>query len=163
MKTIYYQKLKINDFNLIVGVNEDKICYLGLNNDEIYSWFDQNKFELIEDETKIDKKHLDLIENYFNKKKLNLEINDFNHFGTKFRQQVWNEMLKLDYGEYITYQQLAQRINQPTAIRAVATAVAQNPILLLIPCHRIISKNGEVKFRSGKEIKIKLQKFESNN
>jgi len=63
--------------------------------------------------------------------------------GTPFQTQVWQTLLQLKPGELVSYQQLANRIGRPGAVRAVGTAVGRNPIAWLIPCHRVIRKNGD--------------------
>lgn len=64
--------------------------------------------------------------------------------GTNFQIKVWQALLKIPAGTTISYEDLACRINRPKAVRAVANAVARNPVALLIPCHRIIRKTGAV-------------------
>ena len=59
--------------------------------------------------------------------------------GTDFQNKVWKELKKIPKGETRTYKQIALNIGHPKASRAVANACGKNPILLLIPCHRIIS------------------------
>lgn len=62
--------------------------------------------------------------------------------GTNFQIKVWEALLQVDQGALTTYSQLADNIGNPGALRAVGTAVGQNPISFLIPCHRVIQKNG---------------------
>ncbi|MCL2698680.1 MAG: methylated-DNA--[protein]-cysteine S-methyltransferase [Defluviitaleaceae bacterium] len=62
--------------------------------------------------------------------------------GTPFRQQVWEELKRIKYGEVISYKELAARIGNPKAMRAVGGANAKNPLMLLIPCHRVIGADG---------------------
>ena len=62
--------------------------------------------------------------------------------GTDFQKRVWAELQKIPHGQTISYEELARRIGKPTAQRAVAQANGANPICILIPCHRVISKNG---------------------
>jgi AraC family transcriptional regulator of adaptative response/methylated-DNA-[protein]-cysteine methyltransferase len=64
--------------------------------------------------------------------------------GTPFQERVWNELTRIPYGETISYEELASRIEQPTAVRAVARANGMNRISILVPCHRVIGKNGEL-------------------
>lgn len=67
------------------------------------------------------------------------------HFpGTEFQQRVWNELLKIPYGETCSYETLAQRAGAPGASRAAGTANGKNRIAILIPCHRVVNKNGEL-------------------
>jgi methylated-DNA-[protein]-cysteine S-methyltransferase len=62
--------------------------------------------------------------------------------GTPFQVKVWSELLKIPYGSTISYGELARRIDQPTASRAVGLANGRNPISIVIPCHRVIGSNG---------------------
>ncbi len=64
--------------------------------------------------------------------------------GTEFQERVWVELQRIPYGETIAYDELAHRIGQPSAVRAVARANGMNRINLLIPCHRVIGKDGQL-------------------
>ncbi len=64
--------------------------------------------------------------------------------GTTFQMQAWNALLKIPYGDTRSYLQQAQAINKPKAFRAVASANRNNRISILIPCHRVIAKNGNL-------------------
>ncbi len=64
--------------------------------------------------------------------------------GTPFQNTVWQELRRIPYGETISYESLAERIGQPTAMRAVATANGMNRLAILIPCHRVIGKDGSL-------------------
>jgi len=62
--------------------------------------------------------------------------------GTPFQQRVWRALCDIPYGKTISYGELARRIGQPTASRAVGLANGQNPIAIVVPCHRVIGANG---------------------
>lgn len=62
--------------------------------------------------------------------------------GTEFQQKVWDELRRIPFGETISYGELARRIEQPAASRAVGRANGQNPISIIVPCHRVIGANG---------------------
>ncbi len=64
--------------------------------------------------------------------------------GTEFQKKVWAEMLKIIFGETVSYKQLAARIDNPKAVRAVANANARNPLPIVVPCHRVIGSNGKL-------------------
>lgn len=64
--------------------------------------------------------------------------------GTPFQQRVWRELLNIPYGETISYGELARRIGNPNASRAVGLANGSNPISIIIPCHRVIGSNGNL-------------------
>jgi len=62
--------------------------------------------------------------------------------GTEFQEAVWRSIRSIPYGSTATYSQIAEQIGRPSATRAVANACGKNPIPLIIPCHRVIRKNG---------------------
>jgi methylated-DNA-[protein]-cysteine S-methyltransferase len=64
--------------------------------------------------------------------------------GTAFQQRVWSELCNIPYGETISYGELAGRIGQPKASRAVGLANGRNPISIIVPCHRVIGANGSL-------------------
>lgn len=69
--------------------------------------------------------------------------------GTEFQQKVWAELLKIPYGETITYMELAVRLGDAKAIRAVGTANGRNPIAIIIPCHRVIGAGNKLTGYAG--------------
>lgn len=83
--------------------------------------------------------------------------------GTAFQKKVWAELLNIPKGKTITYKDLAKKIGKPKAVRAVANAVGANPLLVTIPCHRVIRSDGTLGGYSGKggiKTKIALLKKE---
>jgi methylated-DNA-[protein]-cysteine S-methyltransferase len=64
--------------------------------------------------------------------------------GTPFQNQVWKELTRIPYGETISYLDLATRIDNPKAVRAVGMANGANPIAIIVPCHRVIGSNGSL-------------------
>lgn len=81
--------------------------------------------------------------------------------GTAFQKEVWQELLKIPYGETISYGQLAQRIGKEKAVRAVGLANGRNPISIVVPCHRVIGSNGTLTgYGGGLENKEYLLRLE---
>ena len=82
--------------------------------------------------------------------------------GTDFRMQVWAALMTIPYGETISYKELAQRIGQPKAARAVGGANHHNPISIIVPCHRVIGASGTLTGYGGglnnKEFLLALEK-----
>jgi methylated-DNA-[protein]-cysteine S-methyltransferase len=64
--------------------------------------------------------------------------------GTDFQRQVWGELTRIAYGETISYGELARRINNPAAVRAVGLANGRNPLSIIVPCHRVIGADGSL-------------------
>jgi len=82
--------------------------------------------------------------------------------GTDFQQAVYEHLRTVPFGETRTYTQLAAAMGKPNAVRAVAHAVAQNPLLIVQPCHRIVPKSGGIgQYSGGRELKRKLLDFEA--
>lgn len=69
--------------------------------------------------------------------------------GTEFQKSVWNALTRIPYGEVRTYGQIAAAIGNPKAVRAVGQAANRNPLWILIPCHRVIGKNGTLTGYAG--------------
>ncbi|MGN0690718.1 MAG: methylated-DNA--[protein]-cysteine S-methyltransferase [Oscillospiraceae bacterium] len=84
--------------------------------------------------------------------------------GTSFQLRVWNELKKLPYGRTACYQDIAAGIGNIKAARAVGQAVNKNPLMIVIPCHRVISKDGGIGgFACGISVKEYLLELEKNN
>ena len=63
-------------------------------------------------------------------------------FGTEFRRRVWQAIGEVPYGDTISYGELAERVGDSRAVRAVAAAVGANPVSIFVPCHRIVGRDG---------------------
>ena len=80
--------------------------------------------------------------------------------GTEYQRKVWNELIKIPYGQTVSYSAIANIIGTKSS-RSIGTAVSKNPISLIIPCHRVIGKNGELTgYAGGLDKKIQLLKIE---
>jgi len=88
------------------------------------------------------------LKNYFSGKTFVFDL-PLHPEGTEFQQKVWNELLKIPYGETITYMELAVRLGDPKAVRAVGTANGRNPIAIVIPCHRVIGAGNKLTGYAG--------------
>ena len=107
----------------------------------------------------IEKTKIQLTE-YFNRKRTEFDI-PLLILGTDFQTQVWQALIKIPYGKTFSYLELSNKLNKPKAIRAVATANGANAISILIPCHRIIGKSGDlVGYAGGFSSKKKLLQLE---
>ena len=81
--------------------------------------------------------------------------------GTPFQQIVWKALQEIPYGQTVSYSDIAERIEKPNAVRAVGTAIGANPVLIIVPCHRVIAKSGKLGgFRAGLEMKEQLLELE---
>lgn len=83
------------------------------------------------------------LEEYFSKGRKFFTF-DMQLIGTSFEKKVWTELLNIPYGRTISYQELAVRTGDPKSIRAAAAATGDNPLAIVIPCHRVIGSNGDL-------------------
>lgn len=82
--------------------------------------------------------------------------------GTKFQKEVWMALRAVPYGKTLSYKDIAQKIKNPKAMRAVGSANGKNPLCIIIPCHRIISSDGSLGgYSGGLHIKTKLLNLEN--
>ena len=103
------------------------------------------------------------IDQYFAGKRTKFELNIYPK-GTEFQKKVWAELLKISYGKTKSYQEIAEAIGNTNAQRAVGSACNKNPILLIIPCHRVVGANGNlIGYAGGIKTKITLLKHEGVN
>jgi len=101
------------------------------------------------------------LDEYFAEKRTKFELNILLK-GTEFQKNVWAELLKIPYGKTKSYQEIAEAVGKPNAQRAVGSACNKNPILLIIPCHRVVSKSGKLTgFACGLDVKQKLLNIEN--
>jgi methylated-DNA--[protein]-cysteine S-methyltransferase len=149
MKTAYY----------LYSIGLLKITYF---NNEIYKIekvneiYDYNERSLFTDN--IDKE----INEYLKGKRMNFSFyNNLKAKGTKFQMTVWNELKNISYGNIKSYKEIAEAIGKPKAIRAVASAIGKNPIMIIIPCHRVIGSDGKLHgYAYGLDLKKKLLAIE---
>jgi methylated-DNA-[protein]-cysteine S-methyltransferase len=84
--------------------------------------------------------------------------------GTVFQLSVWQALLQIPAGQTRYYQQLADSLGRPKSTRAVAAAIGKNPLMIIIPCHRVVGKNGHLTgFAGGLDMKQKLLDLEGSS
>jgi AraC family transcriptional regulator of adaptative response/methylated-DNA-[protein]-cysteine methyltransferase len=87
--------------------------------------------------------HAEALNSYLDGHRMSFDL-PMNIRATAFQERVWRLLAAIPYGETRTYSQIAEQLGQPTAVRAVATACASNALAVLIPCHRVVGKNGRL-------------------
>ncbi|HTJ28882.1 MAG TPA: methylated-DNA--[protein]-cysteine S-methyltransferase [Acidobacteriaceae bacterium] len=98
---------------------------------------------------------------YFSRRRTTFDL-PLDPRGTPFQQQVWDQLLAIPYGETRSYLDLARKLGNPNATRAVGAANGRNPISIIVPCHRVIGSSGSLTgFAGGLEIKQRLLHLES--
>ena len=101
---------------------------------------------------------------YFDGKRTAFDLPLDRAAGTVFQRQVWRALLDIPYGETITYGELARRIGQPAAVRAVGLANGSNPLSVVVPCHRVVGTGGKLTgYGGGLENKRRLLALEAQH
>ncbi len=112
-------------------------------------------------ETPLINKTYNQIQEYLNGKRLKFEIPILLK-GTEFQKKVWEKLISVPYGEVTSYKYVATQIGLPNASRAVGNACNKNPLLIIVPCHRILGSDKTLKgFAAGISVKEKLLNLEA--
>ena len=102
------------------------------------------------------------LEEYFAGKRKNFDM-PIGLGGTDFQRKVWMEVAKIPFGQTTTYMKLSHKLGNPAAIRAVGAAIGANPILVILPCHRILGSDGSLTgYAGGLERKKALLELEGH-
>lgn len=164
MVDIYYSDFEHEEGKMILAATENGLCWAGGFNeteDDMENWVKRQypASSLLKVDHKLDR-YKEAFYNYFSGHQENFNI-PLDLQGTPFQVKVWDELQTIPFGETRSYSDIAERIGNPRSIRAVGTAVGRNPVLIAVPCHRIIQKNGNLGgFRAGLPLKRALLKHE---
>lgn len=143
MKTAYY-KTKIGIIKLTY---QEKIYKIEL----------VEKVNSINEKTSQTDKVIKEINQYLSKYRKEFSIYDLVRLeGTRFQKEVWHELQNIPYGETRSYKEIAKNIGNENAVRAVASAIGKNPLMIIIPCHRVIGSDGKM---HGYAYGINLKKY----
>lgn len=163
--TLSYSLLTYTDWSLYLVTSDEGLCFVGsspASKAEMTAWATTHfpDSALIEDDEKLMPYQSAFIA-YFSGQNESLEIKT-QMIGTSFQKKVWNGLKAIPYGETLSYSELATLIGySPKAARAVGTALAANPLLIVSPCHRVVPKSQKPRaFRGGLAMKDKLLTLE---
>lgn len=162
---VYWSQFQIHNWQMYIAKVDEGVCYIGTPNapfSELETWRDKkiSHASLVESKVAL-QAHITEVEKYL-QRKIEHFSGTLQPIGTDFQKQVWNALLTIPYGETKTYTDIAEQIGRPTAIRAVGTAIGANPLLMMIPCHRVVAKDGGLAgFRAGLDMKKALLELES--
>lgn len=166
---VYYSICNTSFGRIFFASTDEGLCLLSFMGDSPqsqFNWlrkhFDEDNF--IDDMDK-NMESLTQLEEYFQGKREEFDLN-LHLIGTTFQEQVWNVLTEIKFGEILTYQDVSCRLGDIKKSRAVGGAVGKNPIVVIVPCHRVIGSNGKLTGFSavgGLELKKKLLDLEEVN
>ena len=157
MHTLYYGDFNFGKDKYVLARSLKGLSFVGNNFSQLDDFFPNVKF--IKDSGSLESYWRQINEYLLEERQeftLKLDIS-----GTKFQESVWEQLKKIPYGQTTSYTEIAQAIGNPKAVRAVGSAVGKNPVLIVIPCHRVINKNQQLgNYRGGLAMKQELLTLE---
>lgn len=167
MKHISIQYYKSPVGEILLGSYDGKLCLADWRYRKMRESIDNRiqkglKAEYVEESTEVIEETIKQMKEYFNYERKSFTI-PLLMVGTEFQKTVWQGLIDTPFGTTSSYLELAKRIGNEKAVRAVATANGANSISVMIPCHRIIGSNGDlVGYAGGLDTKRKLLEIENN-
>lgn len=164
---LYWALLQMDHWSIHIAATTRGLCYVGSHDQpyaELSAWANR-RFPgcgLREDEARM-RPYAEELSRY-----LRGELECFNlpldAPGTEFQRMVWKALAEIPYGCTESYTGIARKISKPSAVRAVGAAIGANPLLIVIPCHRVIGRNGALTgYRGGLDMKARLIELEEDH
>lgn len=162
---IYYATFDGEELNMLLAATEKGLCWASKaeNGQALENMCRKHfpNYSLIEDKNKLNP-YWKAFKDYLSGTDYTFDI-PLDLHGTPFQLAVWKALRDIPYGETRSYSDLAKAVGNPRGVRAVGTAVGKNPTLIVVPCHRIIQKDGGLGgFSAGIPLKKKLLKHEQS-
>lgn len=161
---LYWSRLLEPTWSLYFAATGKGLAFVGSSGgslDELSAWASRRfpGSPLTQDDRRLAPYAAELAE-YFRGERHRFTV-PFDLQGTPFQQAVWQSLCAIPFGQTRSYSDIAQSIGKPAAVRAVGTAIGANPLLVTVPCHRVIGKNGALTgYRGGLEMKTRLLELE---
>jgi methylated-DNA-[protein]-cysteine S-methyltransferase len=165
--TLFWSLLKFKDWNFYIASASKGLVFVGSQNkpfEELFEWAKKHfpGSHLVEDGVELEPYAVEITQYLEGKRKTFTVPFDYN--GTVFQHAVWNALCEIPYGQTKSYSDIANFINKPAAVRAVGAAIGANPVLITVPCHRVVGKNGSLTgYRGGLEMKTLLLDLEKQS
>lgn len=157
---IFFASDVIDRINFDVIVSDSGVREILINKRQSLS-LPSSAIKISRDDKKVSEVFKQLKE-YFNRERKEFDVS-LEIYGTEFQKKVWDELIKIHYGETISYGELAIRMGDKNLMRAVAAANGANPIPIMIPCHRVIGADGSLTgYGGGLDVKQKLLELEGS-
>lgn len=159
MRTIEYIRVNVDNHVFYLGKEKGAYVFVGSEGkefEEIYQFFGEKNITYVKGVKKDFQDAIQQFEAYYSGRLRRFDL-PIAYTGTPFQLAVWEELQHIPYGETITYKQLAKSLKKEKAVRAIASAVGKNPLLVLVPCHRVLGSDGKLRgYRGGLAMKQDL-------
>ena len=165
---VYWTELSDDGWKIAVAATDEGLAFVGSQgrgSDELEAWaasrFGEGGYVLVNDEI-VTAPYREQLADYLQGNRTTFDVATDLSGGTAFQRDVWNAMNAVGYGNTATYSDIAARVGKPSAVRAVGAAIGRNPVLIVLPCHRIVGKSGALTgYRGGLDMKERLLRLES--
>ncbi|CAH1212989.1 Methylated-DNA--protein-cysteine methyltransferase, inducible [Paenibacillus allorhizoplanae] len=172
-QTIYWGAVRLQNHNFVMAVTDAGLGYLQFQKGDARDGVDVEAWQeftqwarkigqpngWIQQEDRL-KPYMQQLDEYLSGERTNFEL-PLDLRGTEFQQSVWRALHEIVHGETVSYSQVAQTLDRSSAVRAVGTAIGANPVLIVVPCHRVVGKDGALTgYRGGLVNKEKLLQLE---
>ena len=162
---LYFDYVEIAPWTYMLAATNNGLAYVGVKSEEknvpVFSYY-PNKM-LIQDPKRL-APYIQQLKEYFAGTRRTFDVPlDIAEFGTPFQRSVLETLLKIPYGTTVSYGDIASSLDNAISVRAVAHAIALNPVLIFIPCHRVILSDGKIgSYRLGAKEKLRLINLEKS-
>lgn len=163
---VYFTRMPSPLGDILVASSEVGVCRITIPNEreeDFFAWIGQvfgHEQAVVSDEH--NRPVVEQLQEYLDGRRREFEL-PLDLRGTSFQRRVWGELLRIPYGGLCSYQDVAAAIGSPRACRAVGGAVGKNPLPIIVPCHRVIGKDGSLTgFGSGLDTKRFLLRLEGS-
>jgi len=166
---VYWMLLNRGPWTIYIAATREGLCYVGSQHapfEELKTWVKKRLPAYVLSESEyVMKPYITELMDYLEGRRKEFTLPIDLH-GTAFQQAVWKMLQEIPYGQTVSYTDIAEQIQKPNAVRAVGTAIGANPILITVPCHRVIGKSGKLTgYRGGLKMKeqlLGLEKLDNN-
>lgn len=161
--TIFWDKLEFNEGEIYIAATGKGLSYVGSPEEDYEVMAKRFPGAVFEKNPEALKPYKNELTEYLEGKRVEFSL-PVDVKGTPFQEAVWTALKEIPYGETHTYSDIAGKIGKPAAVRAVGTAIGANPVLITVPCHRVIGKNGAITgYRGGIAMKQHLLELEKTH
>jgi methylated-DNA-[protein]-cysteine S-methyltransferase len=157
VKEMYAARFDLSGWPLWLAATEQGLCYVGSK--ESWNVWRGNGIWIAEEEKL--RPYAEQLTEYFRGERTSFSL-PLDAGGTSFQHSVWKALSEIPFGARASYTDIASYIGKPESVRAVGAAIGANPVLIVVPCHRVVGKNGSLTgFREGLEMKRRLLELET--
>ncbi|HLL60872.1 MAG TPA: methylated-DNA--[protein]-cysteine S-methyltransferase [Candidatus Nitrosocosmicus sp.] len=165
MKNIFWRSINHNNATYFIFVTDKGICCVTTTLEKGEKWIYKaiGNCEIAEDNhNKILAIAVRELKSYLDGECI-IFSGPFDLYGTEFQKKVWHNMTKINHGKTQSYKELALSVKNPKAVRAIGAACGANPVMIMIPCHRVIGSDGKLTgYAGGLSTKSSLLELEKN-